>query len=592
MTKQLILIISVIGFVFFSGPVTVFSQSYGNPDAIISRVWLERVDELLDGDYNQDELSEAAEALETASEFSAPGRDSLYLEARLLLAGYQQKLDETGESPARTAFELLEMSLEDKTPSSSSDISSFEERAVLWSAQALRLREYRSLLNRYLSWPGGHRDDPVLLYAAARAALYLGLEHQSAVLAARGEALSINGTDLKRLGSVYSTSAQPAFRALAVASGDKDSIETLDAAWRRWGNALEEALQPWLFSGYIDAGSTGNLAELLSPDTLLVLDLLSNTRIDNLPSVYLNDLALVRMIQAENPGSLQIGNHTGIMISDADYDGYPEEYLRLVNGKPDYRKLDSDQDGRFEWYVTYNGYAPWHLQLDNGSMDVVYEQDAYPSILNINRRIPGSQIMLSMHPGGFSWECEGPEGIWADPLTPDWNESDLWFGTRTVTVNIVSPDKKITGETRTYLSRGYPLRAEEKQFPVDRPEDLLWLREIIYEDGVPVAGRRTYNVRSEKSESLEWELYERFENGEMVGLAWDPGMTGTPAYLRDWALDRYLETQIWDLDADQWIDARRFISSGTGSSAEELLITEARIEDLIPWEASDWAPWD
>lgn len=570
----------------------IFSQSTGNPDTIISRVWLERVDELLDGEYNQDSINEAAEALETASEFATPGRDALYLKARLLLAGYQLMGDVTEESPARVAYKLLGLSLEDKSPSSTSDISSFEERAVLWAAQALRLKEYRSLLDRYMSWPRGHRDDPVLLYAAARASLYLGLEEQSAELASKGEALAVNGTDLKRLGTVYSASAQPAFRALAVASGDKDSIRTLEAAWRRWGDMLEEAIRPWLFSGYIDAGSSGSLGELLSPDTILVLDLISHSGIGNLPSTYINDLAIVRLVLSVNPGSIQLGNHTGVMISDEDYDGYPEEYLRLVNGKPDFRKIDADQDGRYEWYVTYNDSNPWHLQLDNGTMDVVYEQAAYPLILNINRRKPGSQINLSMHPGGFSWECEGPGGIWDSPLTPDWDENDLWYGTRTVTVNIISADEKYSGETITSLFRGYPLRVEETRSLVDPPGDLLWFREIIYEDGVPVAGRRSYKARPGASENYTWELYERFEYGEMVGLAWDPGMTGTPAYLRDWALDRYLETQIWDLDTDRWIDVRRFVLPGTGSSAEELLITEARVEDLIPWEASDWAPWD
>ena len=78
----------------------------------------------------------------------------------------------------------------------------------------------------------------------------------------------------------------------------------------------------------------------------------------------------------------------------------------------------------------------------------------------------------------------------------------------------------------------------------------------------------------------------------MVGLAWDPGMTGSPAYLADWALERVLEVQAWDVDGDGWMDYRRFLLPDGPESSAGLFITEAEADDLLPWTASDWYPWD
>jgi hypothetical protein len=593
---------NAVGFLFFFSVFTVgiFSQSSGNPDKLIARVWLERADEILlntnlfEKELGDAVLNEAAIALDTAAEFRSPGRDALYLKAKLLLAGYRQNNNRNNVSSSRSAYELLSLSLDDHTPTSIADISTFEDRAVLWSSQALRLKEYRELLNRYQNWPRGHQDDPVLMYAAARASLYLGHEQVAAELAVKGEALSVQSTNLGRLGPKFGGGAQISFRALAVAAGDENSIRTLDAAWRRWSYGLEEALQPWLFSGRIDAGTTGNLSELLSSDTTDVLTLLSNpgSAVEYLPEAIANDLAFLRRYRSANPDMRLLDTHTGILVSDSDYDGYPEEYLKLVNGKLDYRKIDKDQDGRYEWAVKYDGYEPLHLQINDGELDLVYEQDAYPSVLNMNRRNPGAEINLYMHPGGFLWECEGPEGFWSTPRIPDWDDGELWYGTRRVTVRVENLPDGVTGETQTYLSSGYPLRADEKRFMNGMSDEPLWIREIIYEDGVAVAGRRSYRKDPGDPGRQIWELYERFENGETVGLAWDPDMTGTPAYLKDWALDRYLETEVWNLDADRWVDVRRFVLPGGDIQSAEILITEARVEDLLPWSATDWAPWD
>lgn len=591
---------AIILFIFISSGM-VFSQNDGNPDTVIARVWLEHAATLLNSESpDTNDLNEAASALNIAAEFRSPGRDALYLEAKLLLNGYRKEPGNAGESAHRQAYSLLGKSLDDHTPGSSSDITRFEDRAVLWSSQALRLKEFRELLDRYQSWPRGHRDDPVLIYAAARAALYLGLEERAADLAIRGEALTVPGTDLKRLGPSFDGGVQPLFRALAVAAEDGYSISTLDAAWRRWGIGLEEALRPWLLSGYIRLPDTGNLMELLSTDMVKAVLLMTNPGDSDMdiPRDFSGDLALLRRIRSAVPESRKkitdsfLEEYTGLLTADADYDGYPEEYLMFVSGKPDYREIDNNQDGRFEWYIVYNDYDPWHIKFDDGNLGIIYEQGAYPSVLSMNRRNDDSRIELFMHPGGFSWEAENPGSFWTEPKEPDWNDDNLWFGTRRVNIIVNGLDCNTFGESITYLAEGYPLRAVEKLSVEDEPEKPLWVREILYDGGVAVAGRRSYRMDPDDPGQHLWELYERFENGEIVGLAWDPGMSGTPLYLRDWALDRYLETQVWDLDADRWIDVRRFILPGGKVMSKEILITEVRHEDLIPWNTADWAPWD
>ena len=69
-------------------------------------------------------------------------------------------------------------------------------------------------------------------------------------------------------------------------------------------------------------------------------------------------------------------------------------------------------------------------------------------------------------------------------------------------------------------------------------------------------------------------------------------MTGSPSYLADWALERVLEVQAWDVDRDGWIDYRRFSLPYGEKDSAELLVTEAVASDLLPWTVSDWYPWD
>ena len=78
----------------------------------------------------------------------------------------------------------------------------------------------------------------------------------------------------------------------------------------------------------------------------------------------------------------------------------------------------------------------------------------------------------------------------------------------------------------------------------------------------------------------------------MVGLAWDPSMQGTPLYLKDWALGAYLQIQVWNIEADGWMDVRRFLGAGREGSARELSITEAKTADLLPWTPGSWYPWE
>ncbi|RKX70092.1 MAG: hypothetical protein DRP60_16020 [Spirochaetes bacterium] len=572
--------------------VPVYAQNSENPDAVIARVWLERASGLLNSENNKSQttLNQAADALDIALEYqNPPGRDALYLKAKLLI------LDKSAismESPARQAYALLAASLEDHSKGDFPDVTDFENRAVLWSSLALQLKDYRGLLDRYSSWPRGIRNSPVLMYAASRAALYLGLENKSGELAAEGEALSVPGTDLQVLSPSFPSGAQPAFRAVAIASGRPQSVSTLSAAWNRWPESLEAALRPWLLSGTIDVASTGNLAELLSPEMIRLL----NLDIDALHGRN-GDLALLRRMRKSDSvlGKQKVDNllsgFTGFLESDADYDGYPEETVSFINGRTETRVIDKDQDGLSEWYITYEKNKPWRIQYLNSSgiLSLVYDEPNYPSLLLLTYREGIVNVELSFNPGAFSWEAEGEQGFWLEPIkpvAPEWDAEKLWSGTRTVTYTAENPDNSSFGVSETVLADGYPLRAIEKVYSDKESQNLLWIREILYEDGVPAAGRRSFQGNN------LWELYERYENGLMVGLAWDPGMTGTPVYLKDWALERYLETQIWDLDSDGWIDVRRFLMPNGDVKVKKLLVTEAGSEDLLPWNAADWPPWE
>jgi len=572
--------------------IPVCAQSGENPDSVIARVWLERADGLLKAENNKshETLNQAAEALDIALEYqNPPGRDALYLRAKLLILG---KIENPEESPVRQAYALLTASFENHSKGDFPDVTDFENRAVLWSSLALRLKDYRGVLDRYSTWPRGTRSSPVLMYAAARAALYLGLDGKSSELAAEGEALSVPGTDLRILSPYFPAGAQPAFRAISIASGDSQSVLNLSAAWNRWPGTLEEALRPWLLSGMVDIPYAGNLAELLSPGMMSLL----KSDIETLGE-YNADLVLLRRMRSSDSVSGKqkvdalLSGFTGVLESDADYDGYPEEKISFVNGKPETRVIDEDQDGLSEWYITYETNRPWRIQYLNSSgiLSLVYDKPNYPSLLLLTYREGSVNLEMSFNPGAFSWEAEGEQGFWLDPIkpaAPDWDEEKLWSGTRVVKYTAANPDYNSFGVSVTVLAGGYPLRAIEKVYSDKESQNLLWIREIVFDEGVPAAGRRSYSGNS------LWELYERYENGVMVGLAWDPGMTGTPVYLKDWALKSYLETQIWDLDSDGWIDVRRFLMPNGEVKSKELLVTEAGPEDFLPWNAADWSPWE
>jgi len=600
MVKYFLLILTIM---IFGVPLS--AQSGDNPDALIARVWLERASVLLNQGYpvSRESLQQAAEALDIASEYqSFPGRDALYLQARLILL---DKSDNSGESSVRRAYSLLSESLSDNSKGRFSDITSFEDRAVLWSSLALQLRDYRGLLVEYDKWPRGNRNNPLLLYAAARAALYLGLNREAAELAETGETLSLPSTDLRMLNPSFPAGAEPGFRAISITAGDPRSISTLGAAWKRWPGTLEDAIRPWLLSGYLDVERTDGLAELLSPEmqNLILLSRRPGNADLGLLQMYNADLALMRRIRQIDP---QVGaslidsllsGFTGVLESDADYDGYPEEKVNFVNGKPASRVIDMDQDGVFEWYITYENSRPWQIRFitENGKLVLTYDEADYPSLLQVDYQENNVTVHLSLNPGAYSWEAEGKEGFWNQPrrpLEPEWSEKQLWAGTRLVTFSAAVSHLDSFSVSETYLAGGLPVRAVEKTYSDRDMNTLLWIREIIYDGGVPVAGRRSYRVDDERPGRRLWELYERYENGKMVGLAWDPGMRGSTVYLRDWALERYLEVQLWDTDFDGWIDVRRFLLPDGVAKSRELLIGEAGPEDLLPWNAADWSPWE
>lgn len=569
-----------------------YTQEAQSSDALIAWLWLERASEILSTESPEiSELEGAAAAISIAGEFQPPGRDALYLEALLFLKGYPT------ESPIRRAYALLTRSLDDRNPSGApGDLIDFEVRARLWATQALRLKEYRELLKRYRRWPAGHQDDPALLYAAGRAALYLGFYEDAALFAKRGEALTEDAEVLESLHLPFSLSALPAFRALAVAAKDDWALNTLDSAWERWGGELTNALIPWLLSGHIEVTDSRVLIDRLSKELLNALDNLNSPHATpmsdaQIPAFLRSDLAYLRRV-SQAGGEEELADYTGTLSADSNYDGYDEEILRLVNGRPEFRRVDENQDGSYEWEIAYEGGEPLYIRIDEGKMTLTYESGQYPRLLAVSRVDKNLRVDLSLSPGGFQWAVSKNDG-YLEPLHyPQWRESELWSEARMANVTLRDPEKEIVTEARTFLAEGYPLRAIERQYPEGAQDKPFWLREIIYSEGLPIAGRISFRADVEFPQRRIWELYERYENGGLVGVAWDPQLKGTPTYLKDWALGKYLETQVWDIDADRWIDIRRFRFADGTVNVEKIQFNQARIEDLMAWTTSDWAPWE
>jgi len=572
--------------------ILVSANAFPRSDEELSKPWLERAKALLQADsLTESHLEEAGRALKIAVEFDSAGSDVLYLQAKLLLAGFKPKTMQRGESSIAEAYELLTGSLDfdNRYPR----LIRFEERAILWASTALRLKDYRKLLDRYQSMPRGQRENELLLYAAARAALYLGLSELAADLAIRGEALVDSNTDITLLGGNFAGEARPYFRALAIAAGHEDSIEALDSTRRYWGLAFERALIPWILSGVIDADRARTLSNSLSRQIEDLLPAQQNGSRRTLPPEFQSDLALLkkmRAIQGES-GSTHLRNFSGFLESDLNYDGYPEEVLELVDGEPVSRTIDMNQDGLVEWNITYDDSRPDSVLIDDGSLELVYQPGAYPVVLFVRSITEKATVEISMNPGAFAWNIEGDEGFWSHPSSGEYSEDRLWHGARTVRVFSSKIPDGTSGEAISTLVDGYPVRAIEKRYLDADPEKRLWIREIIYQDGIPIAGRRSYRMDPKSPDEYLWELYERFENGVIVGIAWNPGMSDSPVYLRDWALQRYLETQIWDLDSDGWIDARWITLPAGETLTSKLFISEANSDDFLPWTMGYWSFW-
>ena len=566
------------------------ANAFPQRNRAISKVWLERAEALLRTDsLAESQLEEIVRVLKIASEFDDESSDILFLQAKLLLVGYRPKTMGRGESHISAAYEFLADSLDsdDRYPK----LILYGERAVLWASTALRLKDYKNLLDHYQRMPRGQREDALLLYAAARAALYLGFSELAAELAIHGEALADSSTDIARLGGSLTGEARPHFRALAIAAGHEDSIRTLDSAWRYWGLALEKALVPWILYGAVDVDKTGTLSSLLSRQMTDVLLAEQNGANQTLPTEFQNDLALLKKMRAVHGESVHLRNFSGLLKNDLNYDGYPEEVLEIVDGEPVSRIIDMNQDGLAEWHIAYDGPHPGSVLIDDGNLEVLYQANAYPVVLTLRDISENAVIEISMNPGAFVWDIEGNTGFWGEASSGEYNEDKLWYGARKVRVFSSDFPDGTSGEAISSLVDGYPVHAIEKRYLNDNQEKLLWTREIVYQDGIPAAGRRSYRMDPEGLDRYLWELYERFEDGVIVGIAWDPGMSGTPIYLHDWALKRYLETQVWDLDLDGWIDVRRIVLPPNEILASKLLISEATSDDFLPWTVGDWSFW-
>ncbi len=562
-------------------------EEHENIESVVARLWLERASDLLaDSEGNPEILEQAGKAWETAGEFVSGNSDFFYLEAKLLLGGYQTS--ETEQSALREAYEQLALAL-DKTGENDFWITDFRSRAVLWSSLALRLKEYRALGDRYDQWPRGEKNDPVLIYAAARASLYLGLDERAGELALKGEALADSSTDLNELGNDFG-STMSAFHALAMAAGNRNAFIQAEPTSRRWPG-MSEALLPWLLAGYFAADETAALKRVLDEKYHPVLEDLGWISAGvSRPSAAPpgRDLALARRLGCDL--SKEYENFTGLLSSDANYDGYPEELIRMVNGKVNSRRIDSDQDGRYEWEFEYDPSGPFFVLYGNERLSVYYEKNAFPEILSVLAKNDRTAVTVSFNPGALSWDPTNGNPYWGKPAGPHWNIPEFWEAARNVTVEETAEEGFV--RAKTTLSGGYPIFAQESGFLNENPDHPVWTRQILYRDGIPAAARRSFGTSRENPEKRIWEIYERYENGKMVGLAWDPGETGVPLYMKDWALESFFEIQAWDLNGDEWMDARRFLLPDGSESTSELMITEAGVEDLFPWKASDWTPWD
>ncbi len=568
------LVLVLCGFVAAPSFASEFPQD-SNP--VIARLWLERSYKLINGTTTgTPDWTAAADAWRIASDFQAPGRDALYLRTRLILSdndplGSPDDVYSFGKY--RRAYTVLSRSWEMQKPDIKPDIVDFEERSKLWAALALRNREYRALIRQFESWPRAYHYQSELLYAVSRASLYLGLNDKAAGFAGRGESLSEASTKLEFLDTDYGP-ALPAFRAISIAAGDIQAIQTLSAARRKWGSEIQDrALLPWVLSGNIPARTLKDLP--IQYSTFLDASLNLILAMDNTDSVAISglleeaslqdDFAILRRLESSRKAEIteSIGEYSGEFISDADYDGFPEEKIKIVAGKPVSRRIDENQDGRDEWLIDYRNGAPLRIRLavENASMSVNFEDSAYPSVFSISRIDPSASYDISFNPGEFFWSPLDSENFFLMPDLPDWQESNIWQAARTVVVKYRDAEGW-TAQARSTLAGGYPLRAEETRFTGQAGNEKDWTRQLLYQDGVPVAGRLSYRSDPENPLIPLWEVYERYESGTLVGIAWMPQSRAQAFFLHDWALRGILETQAWNMDNNPWIDVRRLLFPG------------------------------
>ncbi len=549
----------------------------------LARIWIGRAADLLNkSQLDQQDLMEADRALDIAEEFQAPGPDALYLRALTVKDG---RIPVEG-IPTRLAYDLSLAALDsDAVPGASAEIS-FRERAFLYAAMALRLKKYEDYLDEYTSWPKGERNAITILYAAARSALFLGYQDQAIDLALRGESLS-GETDSLAGFELNLDHPLSAFRAIAVAAGDEKLTGTFASARKRWGQSLEDAIMPWILSGRV----SGNTIRVILPSLSESAGKLANAVIGLEPLADIQgDLALARMLEDSYPLEKRLTSFTGVLTADAEYDGYEEERIEVVNGQPVYRVIDADQDGQYEWEIHFEDGIPEQIRLDGGRLEILYDEKSYPEVHSINSTDGSAHGNAIFLPGAFSWDPGNGNHLSIQLDRPDWVDNDLWPFMSRISLQAQLNDGRELGRIFIWLDKGIPVKSVEVHYSDSNQEDPLWVKELLYEDGIVTAGRRS--LRKISGTERLWELYERYENGEIVGLAWDPGMRGTPVYLKDWALETYLQIHVWNLDGDDWMDMRRFVSTEIGDSVRELHITEAGESDLLPWSSDSWYPWE
>ncbi len=555
----------------------VFADTLPSP----AKFWVDRAISFLEKPkFDIQDLTEAQKALDAAGEFRSPGPDELYLKAIIALDG------RLGPGrPVRDAYELSLASLEFDALINVPIRIPFERRALLYAILSLRLREYVAYLENYATWPRGHRDSVPLLYAAARSALYLGLEARAIALASRGRTLAMSTDELSAF-PIEVTSPLPSFWAIAVAASDEDSVDSFTSAKRRWGQELEKAIMPWLLAGMVSDNTMRRIYPDLSTNSKEVIDSLLGVEV---PINGGKDLALMRRLglalQEETNG------YTGIIVADANYDGYVEESIEFLDGRPVSRRIDFDQDGQHEWLIDYKDGLPVRVSMDGGRLEVHYDENAYPEVSTMQSKQDNISGEAVFHPGAYRWDSAQGDVVSGQFEMFRTGDDNLWPFIGRISLRTEIPYVEEMGEIHTWLDEGVPIKIVEVRFSEEDEQNPLWIRELLFEEGVIVAGRRSLRSDAEKSTERLWELYERYEKGRLVGLAWDPQMRGTPLYLKDWALGVYMQIQAWDIDADGWMDVRQFLSAAEGKDARALSITEAEAADLFPWRTDSWYPW-